>query len=65
MPAVRGVRLAGPRSYGGETVTDAWMGEGRAAVTAQDIHAGLAVAWGAWWLVVGALVLALIASTLR
>lgn len=65
MAAVLGVRLAGPRSYGGETVTDAWMGDGRAAVTAQDIHAGLAVAWGAWWLVVGAVVLALIASTLR
>jgi adenosylcobinamide-phosphate synthase len=65
MAAVLGVRLAGPRSYGGETVADAWMGDGRAEVTAQDIGTGLAVAWGAWWLIVGALALALIAATLR
>jgi adenosylcobinamide-phosphate synthase len=65
MAAVLGVRLAGPRSYGGETVADAWMGDERAEVTAQDIRAGLAVAWGAWWLIIGALALALIAATLR
>jgi adenosylcobinamide-phosphate synthase len=36
-----GLRLAGPRRYGGELVDDAWMGGGRAAVTPADIHRAL------------------------
>lgn len=35
------IALAGPRRYGGITVTDAWMGVGRAAVTPADIHRAL------------------------
>ena len=36
-----GLRLAGPRRYGGETVDDAWMGAGRAAATPDDIRRAL------------------------
>ncbi len=32
-----GLRLAGPRRYGKEEVSDAWMGDGRAEATADDI----------------------------
>ncbi|MBO6559785.1 MAG: cobalamin biosynthesis protein [Nisaea sp.] len=32
-----GLRLAGPRVYGGETVEDAWMGDGRAEANPGDI----------------------------
>lgn len=36
-----GLRLAGPRSYHGEIVADAWMGVGRAEATARDIRGAL------------------------
>lgn len=38
-----GLRLAGPRAYGGVTVDDAWMGDGRAAATPEDIRRSLAL----------------------
>ena len=38
-----GFALAGPRRYGRQTVEDAWMGDGRSALTAQDINAALAL----------------------
>ena len=38
-----GLRLAGPRRYGGELVDDAWMGDGRAAATPADIQRALRV----------------------
>ena len=38
-----GLRLAEPRVYGGETVTDAWMGSGREAATVADISRSLAL----------------------
>jgi adenosylcobinamide-phosphate synthase len=41
MAAALGLRLAGPRTYGGARVDDAWMGDGRAAATAADIDAAL------------------------
>ncbi|HET6322716.1 MAG TPA: adenosylcobinamide-phosphate synthase CbiB [Hyphomicrobium sp.] len=41
MAGALGLRLAGPRIYGGETVDDRWMGDGRAAATADDIYRGL------------------------
>ena len=34
-------RLAGPRVYSGETVADAWMGNGRADLAAGDIRRAL------------------------
>jgi adenosylcobinamide-phosphate synthase len=36
-----GLSLAGPRRYGGVTVQDAWMGDGRARATAVDIRRAL------------------------
>ena len=41
MAGALGLRLAGPRRYAGELVDDAWMGDGRAAVTAADIRRAL------------------------
>ncbi len=38
-----GFALAGPRRYGKQTVEDAWMGDGRSALTAEDINAALAL----------------------
>lgn len=32
-----GLKLAGPRRYGGELVDDHWMGDGRSAMTAEDL----------------------------
>jgi histidine ammonia-lyase len=32
-----GLALAGPRQYGGQLVDDHWMGDGRRAVTAEDL----------------------------
>ena len=61
MAAALGVRLAGPRVYGGVAVADAWMGDGRAEVTPADIRRGLRLAWRAWWLAVAALSATLVA----
>ncbi len=41
MAAALGIRIGGPRSYGGETVALAWMGRGRAEVTAADLQRAL------------------------
>ena len=38
-----GLKLAGPRVYGGERVEDAFMGSGRREATAADIRAALAL----------------------
>jgi adenosylcobinamide-phosphate synthase len=41
MAGALGIRLGGPRSYSGESVELAWMGDGRAQLSAADIRAGL------------------------
>ena len=41
MAGALGLRLAGPRRYGGEVVDDAWMGDGRQAATLADLRAAL------------------------
>jgi adenosylcobinamide-phosphate synthase len=41
MAGALGLRLAGPRRYGGALVPDAWMGEGRAEATPADIRRAL------------------------
>lgn len=41
MAGALGLALAGPRSYGGKAVDDAWMGDGRREATAADIHRAL------------------------
>ncbi len=38
-----GFALAGPRRYGQQTIDDAWMGDGRSALSAEDINAALAL----------------------
>jgi adenosylcobinamide-phosphate synthase len=43
MAGALGLRLAGPRIYGGVVVDDAWMGDGRAEATAQDIDRALKI----------------------
>lgn len=44
-----GLRLAGPRVYGGRQLEDAWMGNGRAAVGPDDIERAVGLAWQSWW----------------
>jgi len=41
MAGALGLKLAGARVYDGELVDDSWMGDGRDAVTPQDIRAAL------------------------
>lgn len=41
MAGALGIRIAGPRVYGGQRVDDHWMGEGRASLTAVDIRRAL------------------------
>lgn len=41
MAGALGLRLAGPRSYGGTRVDDAWMGDGRAEATPDDLDRAL------------------------
>jgi adenosylcobinamide-phosphate synthase len=43
MAGALGLRLAGPRVYGGVLVDDAWMGDGRVEATAQDIDRALKI----------------------
>ena len=64
MAAALGLRLAGPRVYGGATVSDAWMGDGRAEASARDIRRALSLAWLVWWLLFGALAVALLVVSL-
>lgn len=41
MAGALGLALAGPRSYGGKRIDDAWMGSGRREANASDIHRAL------------------------
>jgi adenosylcobinamide-phosphate synthase len=60
MARLLGLRLAGPRAYGGTLVEDAWMGDGRAEATAEDVGRGVRLAWRAWaLLLVGVVLLAI------
>jgi adenosylcobinamide-phosphate synthase len=54
-----GLRLAGPRRYGGEVVEDAWMGDGTPLATPADIDRGLAILVRACALAAALLALAL------
>ncbi len=54
-----GLRLAGPRSYAGETIADAWMGRGRAEATSADIRHSLRLFMVACCLLASLLLLAL------
>ena len=61
MAGALGLRLAGPRWYGGVLVEDAWMGDGRAAATVQDLRRALRLYRIACGLQLGALVMGVIA----
>ena len=50
MAGALGLKLNGPRSYGGVPSTDAYMGNGRADATARDISRALTLAAIAWTL---------------
>lgn len=59
-----GLALAGPRRYGGATVADHWMGDGRRDLTAADLRRALAL-YRTAWLLLGLGVLALAAELWR
>lgn len=50
MAGALGFALAGPRSYGAERVTDAWMGHGRTNLNARDVRRALQLYRRAWLL---------------
>jgi adenosylcobinamide-phosphate synthase len=50
-----GFKLAGPRVYGGESVDDVFMGDGRAELDATDIFRALALYWHACAMQIGVL----------
>jgi adenosylcobinamide-phosphate synthase len=62
MAAALGVRLAGPRTYGGTVVDDGWMGDGRADVEPADIERAIGLSWRVWWMLAAAVALAAVAS---
>jgi len=49
MAGALGLKLAGPRLYGGVKVDDAFMGDGRAEATAEDVYRALALYRRACW----------------
>jgi adenosylcobinamide-phosphate synthase len=57
-----GLRLAGPRRYGGHIVEDAWMGDGTPLATPADIRRALGILVRACALTAALLALALVAS---
>lgn len=63
MAGALGLKLNGPRSYAGQTVDDAYMGDGRRDASGRDIRRALALAVRAWIVMIvligGALVLRL------
>ncbi|MGI4954187.1 MAG: cobalamin biosynthesis protein CobD/CbiB, partial [Janthinobacterium lividum] len=65
MAGALGLRLAGPRTYGTVTVADAWMGDGRAEATLDDLHRALALYRTACAMQVGAVLLLWAAVSVR
>lgn len=64
MAGALGLKLNGPKNYGGSLVDDAYMGDGRREATAKDIHNALSLAVTAWMMMVAALlVIAVILRT--
>ena len=55
MAGALGFALAGPRRYAGRTVEDAWMGDGRRDLGAEDVRAALRLYAGATVLLAGLL----------
>jgi len=59
-----GFALAGPRRYGGQTIDDHWMGDGRRDLTAADLERAL-LFYRVAWLLLGLGVLTLTAALAR
>jgi adenosylcobinamide-phosphate synthase len=55
MAGALGLKLAGPRVYGGVAVADAYMGDGRADAYSGDIRRALTLARTAWLIVAAAI----------
>ncbi|MGH6921193.1 MAG: adenosylcobinamide-phosphate synthase CbiB [Geminicoccaceae bacterium] len=55
-----GLRLAGPRRYGGQLVEDAWMGDGTPLATPREIHRALRILVRACILTAAPIALALV-----
>jgi adenosylcobinamide-phosphate synthase len=55
MAGALGLKLAGPRQYGGNLIDDAFMGNGRAEATATDIRRALRLAKIAWLIMFAAI----------
>ena len=62
MAGALGLKLAGPRSYGGEVVADAYMGDGRAGAGSGDIRRALGLARTAWLVMAAAIAAAALIS---
>ena len=56
MAGALGIRLSGPRVYGGVRVEERWVGEGRGELTANDIRMALKLYRTACGLQIAALV---------
>lgn len=65
MASTLGLRIAGPRAYGGVMIADAWMGDGRAEVMPVDIRRAVALAWRVWWLLAASLAAATVIAWSR
>jgi len=65
MAGALGLRLAGPRTYGMVRVEDAWMGDGRADATPDDLRRALALYRTACALQIGAVLLLWAALSMR
>ena len=58
MAGALGLRLAGPRVYGGRLVEDAWMGDGTPDAGPDAIDRAVTLAWRVWWLLLAAVLVA-------
>ena len=58
MAGALGLRLAGPRVYGGRLVEDAWMGDGTPDAGPDAIDRAITLAWRVWWLLLAAVLVA-------
>jgi adenosylcobinamide-phosphate synthase len=62
MAGALGLKLAGPRSYSGVTVADAYMGGGRTEASSADIRQALGLAKAAWLVMLTAIAVCALAA---
>jgi adenosylcobinamide-phosphate synthase len=61
---VLGIKLGGPRTYQGKQHDGVWFGDGREALTADDITKGLSLVERAWSIILCAIVVIIFVSSL-